>query len=148
MVKAIICGSRNFCNYTFLDEKCREVFGSISNTVMFGDYEKDITIIEIISGGAKGADELGERFAFNNSIEIKKFPAQWDRYGKQAGMLRNTEMINYAARKEHEDDYGMSIAFWDGESKGTKQAIDYAKRMKLDVKVFIYKGRKTNESNN
>lgn len=138
MVKVIICGSRTFNNYQLLDEKCREIFNNISNTVMYGDYKRDITIMEIISGGAKGADELGERFAFNNSIEIKRFIAKWDRYGKQAGIIRNIEMINYAAKKDDTEDYGMLIAFWDGKSKGTKQAIEYAKRMKLDVRIIKY----------
>jgi hypothetical protein len=138
MVKVIICGSRTFNNYQLLDKKCREIFNNISNAVMYGDYKRDITIMEIISGGAKGADELGERFAFNNSIEIKRFIAKWDKYGKQAGMIRNTEMINYAAKKDDTKDYGMLIAFWDGKSKGTKQAIEYAERMKLDVRIIKY----------
>jgi hypothetical protein len=48
--------------------------------------------VVIISGGAKGADSLGERYAQERGLEVKVFRADWDKYGKRAGILRNTKM--------------------------------------------------------
>ena len=78
---------------------------------------KENTII-IVSGGARGADLLGERYAQENGFAIERYPADWDRYGKSAGPRRNREMAKAG-------DY--VICFWDGESRGTKSMIEYAK---------------------
>ena len=73
------------------------------------------SITDIISGGARGADRLGERFAgeFNKNLII--FKADWSKYGKRAGFIRNVDIIN-------ECDF--CVAFWDGESNGTKHDIE------------------------
>ena len=80
----------------------------------------------VVSGGAKGADSLGEEYANANNIPTKIFLPDWDKYGKSAGMLRNSDIINEAE---------IVVAFWDGESKGCKDAI--AKANKLNKKVLI-----------
>ena len=85
--------------------------------------------VEIVSGTAAGADTLGERYAQEKGYEVKKFPAQWDLYGKSAGYKRNQQMAEYAD--------GL-IAFWDGKSKGTKHMIDIANKMGLKVRVIRY----------
>lgn len=121
-MKIIIAGSRNFNNYDFLENKINEL---IKN--------KQIDITEIVSGKAKGADFLGEKYASLNNISIKEFPANWNLYGKKAGFLRNQEMGNYA---------DVLIAFWDGNSKGTKHMIDYMKSLKKQVFVFNFKEQK------
>lgn len=71
----------------------------------------DWTITEVVSGGAAGADRLGEAWASRNGIPVKRFPADWARYGKGAGPVRNREMARYAEAL---------VAFWDGRSTGTK----------------------------
>jgi len=53
-------------------------------------------ITEVVSGGAKGADEGGERWANKNGIPVKLFPANWDRNGAAAGPIRNRKMAKYA----------------------------------------------------
>jgi hypothetical protein len=63
----------------------------------------------------------------DNGILVKKFPADWDRYGKSAGPVRNGQMARYAQRL---------IAFWDGKSTGTKNMIDQAKANGLSVTVI------------
>ena len=83
---------------------------------------------EIISGGASGVDSIAEYFAKQFNYAFKKFPANWNKYGKRAGYLRNVEMGNYA---------DALIAIWDGKSKGTKHMIDIAD--KKGLKVYIYK---------
>ena len=84
--------------------------------------------VEVVSGRAMGADMLGEIYADENNHSIKHFPAEWDKHGKGAGFIRNGEMAKYA---------NLLIAFWDGESKGTKHMIETAKR--LEIKTHIIK---------
>ena len=82
---------------------------------------------EIVSGGAKGADALGERYGRENQIPIKRFLPDWQKYDKLAGPIRNKAMAEYA---------DMAIIFWDGKSKGTKSMISEARRAKIKVRVF------------
>jgi len=72
----------------------------------------------IISGGAKGADKLGEQYAKNHNIRTLIIQPDWKTYGKAAGVLRNTDIIKEA---------DVVIAFWDGKSKGTADSIKKAK---------------------
>jgi ABC-type enterochelin transport system substrate-binding protein len=115
-MKVIIAGGRNFNDYNKLIESCDNILVN----------QKDV---EIVSGTAAGADTLGERYAQEKGYEVKKFPAQWDLYGKSAGYKRNQQMAEYAD--------GL-IAFWDGKSKGTKHMIDIANKMGLKVRVVRY----------
>lgn len=82
--------------------------------------------IIIVSGGAKGSDTLGERYAKQNGFEIERYLADWDTYGKSAGARRNKKMAEIS-------DY--VICFWDGKSKGTKIMIDYAKQFNKPLKI-------------
>ena len=115
-MKVIIAGGRNFRDYNKLRESC--------DNILVNQKE-----LEIVSGTAAGADTLGERYAQEKGYEVKKFPAQWDLYGKSAGYKRNQQMAEYAD--------GL-IAFWDGKSKGTKHMIDIANKMGLKVRVVRY----------
>lgn len=134
MVRVIIAGSRTFDDYKFCEKKCNEVFSKLHNDgVLTGIVEKDIRNIEIISGTAKGADKLGELFAANYNIPAKQFPAEWDKYGKSAGHIRNEQMAKYATS---DGAMGVLIAFWRDMSKGTQNMINLANRYGL--KVFIY----------
>ena len=72
-------------------------------------------ISEVVSGGARGVDALGEAWAALRGIPVRVFPADWRRYPRTAGRLRNTEMAHYAEAL---------IAVWDGRSPGTKHMID------------------------
>ena len=86
-----------------------------------------------VCGKAKGADTLGEKFALKYGINIKYFPADWNKYGKSAGYKRNVEMAEYA-----KEDNGILVAFWDRKSKGTKHMIETAKHAGLKVFVLNY----------
>jgi hypothetical protein len=83
-------------------------------------------ITEVVSGTARGVDRLGERWAIENDVPIKRFPANWDRYGRSAGYLRNEQMAQYAD--------GL-IAVWDGHSRGTIHMINLARKQRLAVYV-------------
>ncbi len=115
-MKVIIAGGRDFDNYERLKLVCDFTL------VRYAD-------IEIVSGGCKGADMLGERYAKENNYPIKRFDANWDKNGKAAGPIRNKEMAEYA---------DALICFWDGASKGTKSMIDLANKNKLKVRVMSY----------
>ena len=120
--RIIVAGSRTFSDYPYLKSKIESYITK----------HKDHRFV-IVSGNANGADKLGERFAFENGIELRKFPAQWNLYGSQAGYLRNNQMINFA--KESPGD-AVLMAFWDGKSKGTKQMIKSAKKAGIQVCIF------------
>ena len=85
-------------------------------------------ISHILSGAARGADQLGEQYAKVHGIELTKFPAQWDKFGKSAGYLRNTQLANNSQAL---------IALWDGASRGTSHMIDIAR----DRGLFVYVNR-------
>jgi hypothetical protein len=115
-MKIIIAGSRNFNDYNLLKSSCDNLLTQFTN-------------IEIVSGTARGADKLGERYARERGYDIKQFPANWDKFGKSAGYIRNDEMAQYA---------DMLIAFWDGTSKGTKHMIDLANKRGIKVEIVRY----------
>lgn len=118
--RIIIAGGRDFYDFRKLFMNCFTITTQ---------YSLDKYILQIISGGYKGADELGEEFAEHEGLEVIKFPANWDKYGKSAGPLRNIEMAENA---------DILIAFWNGKSKGTKHMIDVALKKGLEVHVFRY----------
>ena len=116
-MKVIIAGGRDF-NSSFI----------MYNTL----YGTEEMIDEVISGNAKGADTLGAEWAKLKNIPVKYFPADWNKYGKAAGFIRNAEMGDYA---------DMLIAFWDGQSKGTQHMIQTMKRNKKPYLVYNYQGK-------
>jgi len=80
-MKVIIAGSRHTTNYRIIVEAVNE---------------SGFDITEVISGGARGVDSLGERFALNNNVAVKKFTANWSKHGRAAGPMRNQQMADYA----------------------------------------------------
>lgn len=125
-LRVIIAGSRDFSDYELLKKSAIEI---ITKKTMLPDLTR------IISGGARGADTLGERFANEMGLEISRFIPDWDGLGKRAGYVRNAEMAKFAVE---DDNDGMLIAFWDGKSRGTKHMIDLAKRYGLEVHVVSF----------
>lgn len=120
MTRIIIAGSRTFNDYN----KMLTVLDSIGIHLI-----ATIDQIEIISGHASGADALGEKFAKAFGYSLKIFPAEWDKYGKAAGPIRNEQMAKYAA----DSDRGILVAFPIGTSRGTKNMINAARQYGLDI---------------
>lgn len=123
MTRVIIAGSRQFNDYKLMLNTLDELGVHLINT---------IDPVEIISGHAPGADTLGEKFAKAYGYPLKIFLADWSKYGKAAGPIRNEEMVKYAS----EADRGILIAFPVSESRGTRNIIKLAKRYKLEVNVI------------
>lgn len=117
-MKTIIAGSRGINDYRVVKEAIEE---------------SGFTITEIVSGGARGVDRLGEKYAEIYNIPVRIYPANWDRWGKCAGMIRNADMAK---------DAEALIAIWDGESKGTFGMIRIAETSGL--RVYIKKINKAN----
>ena len=130
----IICGSRNFNNYDVVEKAIKK---------------SGFNITTVYSGGAKGADALGEAWAKLNNIPIVQFPAKWndlkqanamiktrenpwthkkERYCHNAGILRNEEMLNSGAEAV--------IAIQEEVTPGTQHMIKIAKQK--DIPVYIY----------
>lgn len=127
-MNVLICGSRHFNNY--------ELLKKILNKIL-----KDKKGIIVLSGKARGADTLGEKYAEEKNIPVKEFPAKWDKYGKAAGPIRNQEMIDIA---------DMTIAFF-GEnpekSRGTKDAVSRSKKKGIPV-IEVKNGKIQEEKEN
>lgn len=111
-MRVIIAGSRSIDDYELLLDAI-EASG--------------FKITQIISGRARGVDKMGESYGRRHKIPLKYFPADWNKYGKSAGIRRNVLMAENA---------DALIALWDGKSKGTAHMIDYAKRKGLQVFVI------------
>ena len=117
MIKRIvIAGCRDYNNY---DEAKKFIDESIC------DIRNEYKLI-FISGGCRGADTLGERYAKENGFEIERYSADWKKYGRAAGPKRNKQMAQIA---------DLVICFWDGQSRGTKSMISYAKEFNKPIMI-------------
>lgn len=119
--KVIIAGGRDFDDYKYMSAQLDELFWKSS---CFGEYP-----IKIISGMAKGADTLAIRYADEHRLTKILFPANWKSHPRIAGFLRNEDMLSIATHL---------VAFWDGESSGTKHMIEIAKEKGIPVWVYQY----------
>lgn len=126
VVKLLICGSRNFTNFGLLSERLDEYLSSA-----------DLSKVEIVSGGARGTDSLAERYAKSRNIKLTVFPADWERYGRAAGFVRNDEMAKYCSGP-----LNTCIAFWNGESSGTRGMMKSALRQRMSVVKVMYNDKK------
>lgn len=114
-LKFIVAGSRHFLDYRLLERELNKAFNKYN-------------CIEIVSGGAYGADTLGEVYGKRNRVPVKRFPANWEKHGKSAGPIRNREMAKYA---------DALIAFLAPNSRGTKDMIKAATDAGLDPIIII-----------
>ena len=108
-MKTIIAGTRTIEDY---------------DTVKKAIIDSGFNITMVVSGVCRGVDKLGQRWAKENNIPIKKFPADWKQYSKRAGPIRNKAMAEYA---------DALIVIWDGFSRGTNNMINNAKKNNLPI---------------
>jgi YspA, cpYpsA-related SLOG family len=113
-MKLIIAGSRTVDH------------GAAYDAIESALSDVDSPITEIVSGGARGVDRIGERWARKHGFTVKPFVPDWSQ-GKQAGIVRNIAMGKYADRL---------LAIWDGKSSGTKQMIDWMRMYGKPVQVI------------
>jgi len=111
-MKVAVIGSRTFNDYELVKETLTKL---------------DITLL--VSGGAKGADSLGERYASENNITTLIFKPDWERHGRGAGMVRNTDIVKNS---------DIVVAFWDGSSKGTLDSIRKVEKLNKGLMIIKY----------
>jgi len=117
-MKIIIAGGREFNNYKLVKQTFQDLYGQL-----------EISNITIISGCARGADALGIQLANELGCNKLLFPANWTKYGKKAGYMRNEEMAQNA---------DALLAFWDGNSRGTMHMINIANMYNIKTNVIKY----------
>ena len=123
MIKLIVAGSRTITDKT-------TVYKLIEDYI--SDLPKDQSV-EIVSGMARGVDDIAANFAVDKNYPARLFPADWEESPKGAGYIRNNKMAEYGTHL---------LAFWDGESKGTQHMIEIAKEKGLDVTLIgMWKGK-------
>ncbi len=115
-MKLAIVGGRDFTDYKLVED-------TISNFFCFTD------IMDIVSGGAEGADNMAYNFAINNKIHLIVYKPEWAKYGKSAGFLRNQTIVDIC---------DVVLAFWNGESRGTADTIEKAKIAKKPTIIIYY----------
>ena len=117
--RVIVAGGRDFNDYNLLCDRCDKLLS-----------QKQLTHnIVIVSGTCRGADTLGEQYAHERGYNDERFPADWKNLGKVAGVIRNNQMA---------DNADALIAFWDGQSRGTKNMINIAHKKNLLVRIIKY----------
>lgn len=118
--RLIICGGRDFSDYDLFTEKLNRLMAYYEN-------------ILIISGHASGADTFAEQYAGEHNIPIKVFRAEWKKYGRAAGPIRNRSMLEFA-----KEGTPVVAAFWDGKSRGTGNMINMAKTAGVECHIYNY----------
>jgi len=111
-VKLIIAGSRGFTNYELL---CQTLAPERQH------------ITQVITGGARGADRLGYRWAWKHAVRHQLFRAAWEQFGRAAGMRRNHQMAQAG---------DLLVCFWDGVSKGSAHMISCMQQLGKPVVVI------------
>lgn len=119
-IKLICAGCRKFTDYDLLTER-------LDRFRILHEDDK----VEIVSGTAQGADQLGEFYAREHGLSCHRFPANWKEYGKSAGPIRNQKMAEFSTHL---------IAFWDGNTfhSGTYNMINTANSIGLEVEIVQY----------
>ncbi len=116
-MKIVIAGCRDYDDYVQAEPLLAEALRELAP-------DGDITVI---SGGCRGADAIGERYAHEHGYAVERYPAEWKKYGSAAGPIRNAQMADAA---------DAVVCFWDGRSRGTKNMLERAARKGIPFKVI------------
>lgn len=114
-IRVLVCGSRNWSKKKTIEKALSQ-----------------LDVGEIIEGGARGADALAKEIAEERNIPVREYPAQWSRYGKRAGPIRNQTMIDDGAPD-------LVLAFHDDffNSRGTLDMVRKARKAGLPVRIYL-----------
>jgi hypothetical protein len=117
-MRILVCGGREWSNYT------------MTSGVLDGfrqQYHEKGQPIVIVQGGAIGADFLGKRYAEQYNIPCEEFKAEWKKYGRAAGPIRNSAMLETLVPGAD-----VVVAFPGG--RGTNDTV--TKALKLGIRVW------------
>ena len=111
--RVVVCGSRSWGDWFALESALKRLpRGS-----------------QVVHGDARGADRMAGSVAERLGHYVARMPADWERYGKSAGMRRNEQMLTCVRPS-------LVMAFWDGSSRGTRDMIERARRAGVRVRVY------------
>jgi integron integrase len=116
VTRVLVAGSRAFADYPLLCATLDRLLAGRGR-------------VAVVSGGAGGADRLGERYAAARGLPVERFVPAWAAHGRAAGPIRNREMVPGC---------GLAVFFWDGRSPGTADAVARARRAGVPVEVVRY----------
>lgn len=119
MKRVLVCGSRDWRDPTPIQHALAELQAA------WGSFE-------VVDGGARGADTLARQIAQDLNLPVREFPADWERYGKAAGMIRNQKMLDDLL----EADQRLVLAFPLPQSRGTRDMIRRAEKAGVEARVF------------
>ena len=111
----LVCGSRFYSDYARVYQ-----------------YLKSLEwVSQVVAGGCRGADALAVRAAKACGYPFREFPADWRKFGKAAGPIRNQRMLD-----EGKPDLVLAFHENPDESKGTKDMIRRARRQGIPVRLI------------
>lgn len=119
-IRMIVCGGVDFDDYSFFKSQMDRLISYYEN-------------IRLASGHARGADTFAEQYAAEKDIPIQVFPAEWKKYGKAAGPIRNRAMLDYAR-----EETPVVAAFWNGKSRGTGNMLKQAQTAGVQCHIYLY----------
>lgn len=114
-MRVLVCGDRAWSDRAPIE---RELRGLPEGTV-------------VIHGGCRGADRLAGQVASELSFGVEEFPAEWHRYGRAAGPIRNRRML-----EEGKPDLVLAFHPDLSRSRGTRDMVDRARKAGVEVRVF------------
>ena len=120
MFYVLVSGKRDFTDYERFCEYMDEVLQCV---------DEPVTIVE---GGARGTDALAKRYAVERGHILKEFPADWEKNGKAAGPIRNSEMVDFVKGNDHR----AAVFFWDGKSRGTGDCLRKAEKAEIVHEIY------------
>ncbi len=112
-MKLAVIGSRSFSDKQLLFS----ILSGINNIEL------------IISGGAKGADQMAEEFAKQHNIDTLIFKPDYNQFGRGAPLIRNKHIVNSSE---------LIVAFWDGKSRGTKNALEHTQKSGKKIEIHNF----------
>ena len=112
-MRILVCGSRNWTDRDLIRNELSSYSGEVS----------------VIHGGARGADAIAGEIAEELGFNVIVCPANWKRFGRAAGPIRNKQMLD-----QHSPDH--VLAFVDSRSVGTRHMIEIARKAGISCSVF------------
>lgn len=131
--RVIIAGGRDFARNNWDKEDWDLLYSTMDKLLQ---NKRRSHRVVVLCGMAKGRDMAGRTYALQRRFHVRYYPADWDKHGKKAGMIRNELMAQNA---------DALVAFWDGKSHGTKNMIETAQRYGLAIRVIRYSKKKEDD---
>jgi hypothetical protein len=117
-MRVLVCGSRDWTDWEAIGAR-------LTDLELFDAADRSVRLLH---GAARGADELAARLGEGLGFEVVAYPADWERYGRRAGILRNLAMLD--TRPD------LVLAFQRNGSRGTQHTINEARKRGIPVEVF------------